>query len=58
MSKRLSEYIPSFYYFDKLLIVASVTAGSISIVSFATLIGAPVGIASAIVLHFQFVQEL
>ena len=33
--------------FDKILIVQSVTAGSISISSFATFIGAPVGTASA-----------
>ena len=47
MSKRLSKYIASFDYFDKSLIVLSVTTGSISIASFATVIGAPVGIASA-----------
>ena len=47
MSKRLSKYIASFDYFDKSLIVLSVTTGSISIASFAAVIGAPVGIASA-----------
>ena len=47
MSKRLSEYIASFDYFDKSLIVLSVTTGSISIASFSTAIGVPVGIASA-----------
>ena len=47
MSKRLSKYITSFDYFDKSLIVLSVTTGSISIASFATVIGAPVGIISA-----------
>ena len=37
-----------FYYFDKsLIIILSVTSGSISIASIATVIGAPVGIASA-----------
>ena len=35
-----------FYHFDKSLIVLSVTTGSISIASFGTFIGAPVGIAS------------
>ena len=35
-------------YFDKSLIFLSVTTGSISIASFATVIGAPAGIASAI----------
>ena len=47
MSKRLSKYIASFDYFDKSLIVLSVTTGSISVASFATIIGAPVGIVSA-----------
>ena len=59
MSKRLTKHIPSFDYFDKSLIVLSVTTGTISIVSFATVIGAPVGIqVQVLVLHFQFVQEL
>ena len=47
MSKRLSKYIASFDYFDKSLIVLSVATGSISIASFATVIGAPVGMMSA-----------
>ena len=47
MSKRLSKYIVSCDYFDKSLIVFSVTASGISIASFATVIGAPVGIVSA-----------
>ena len=47
MSKRRSKYIASFEYFDKSLIVLSVTTGSISIASFATVIGTPVGIISA-----------
>ena len=47
MNKRLSKYIASFDYFDKSLIVLSVTTGSISIASFATVIGAPVGMMSA-----------
>ena len=47
MSKRLSKYIASFDYFDKPLIILSVTNGSISIASFATIIGAPVGIVNA-----------
>ena len=45
MSKRLSKYIDSFDYFDKLLIVLSVTTSSISITSLAT--GTPVGMVSA-----------
>ena len=47
MSKRLNKYIGSFDYFDKSLIVLSVATGSISIASFATVIGAPVGMMSA-----------
>ena len=47
MSKNLSKYISFFDYFDKSLIVLSVTSGSVSIASFATVIGAPIGITSA-----------
>ena len=47
MSKRLGKYIASFEYLDKSLIVLSVTTGSISIASFATVIGKPLGIISA-----------
>ena len=47
MSKRLSKYIAPFDYFDKLLIVLSVTTGGISIASFSVIIGAPVGLVSA-----------
>ena len=47
MTKRLSKYIASLDYFNKSLIVLSITTGSISIASFATVIEAPVGIASA-----------
>ena len=46
MSKRLSKYIASFEYSDKSLIILSVTTGSISVASFATVTGAPVGIVS------------
>ena len=47
MSKRLSKYISCVDYFDKPFIVLFVTCGSISIASFVTVIGAPVGIAIA-----------
>ena len=47
MSKIFSKYITSFDYFDKSLTVLSVTTGIISIASFATVTGAPVGMASA-----------
>ena len=46
MSKNLSKYIASLEHFDKSLIVLSVATGSISIASFATVIGTPVGIMS------------
>ena len=57
MSKNLSNYIASFEFFDKSLIVLSATTDSISIASFATVIGAPIGIMS-VVLHFQLLQNL
>ena len=47
MCKKLSKYISFFDYFDKSLIVLSVTSGGVSIASFATVIGAPIGITSA-----------
>ena len=47
MSKRRSKYIASFEYFDKSLIVLSVTTGSISITSFAAVIGAHVRVIRA-----------
>ena len=47
MSKRLSKYIAFCDYFDKSLIVLSATSGSISIASFATVIGTPVWKTSA-----------
>ena len=47
VSKRLSKYIAFFDYLDKSLIALSVTTGSISIASFATVIGVPVEMTSA-----------
>ena len=47
ISKIISKYIASFDYFNKSLIVLSITTGSISIASFSTVVGAPVGIISA-----------
>ena len=59
MSKRLSKYIASFDYFDKSLIALSPTSGKISIASFATVIGTPVGIESVSVsLKFSLSTEL
>ena len=47
MSKRLSKYITYFDYFDRSLIALSVTTGSISIASIATVVEGPVGMMSA-----------
>ena len=46
-SKKLNRYVTFFDYIDKILIFLSATAGGISIISFASTIWAPVGIASA-----------
>ena len=46
-SKKLYRYVTIFDYIDKTLIILSATTGGISIISFTTSIGAPVGIASA-----------
>ena len=47
ISKNLSKYIASFKYFSKWLTFLSVVASSISIASFATLIGPPAEIVGA-----------
>ena len=47
MSKKLSKYIAAFDYIGKILIVLSTTSGGISIISFASVIGIPAGLASA-----------
>ena len=47
MSQKLSKYISFSNYFDKSLIVLSLASGGVSISSFATAIGAPIGITSA-----------
>ena len=47
ISKNISKYIASLDYFDKSLNVLSILSGSISIASFATVIGAPAGIIEA-----------
>ena len=47
ISKNLSKYISSLDYFDKSLNVLAILSGSISIASFASVIGAPAGIIGA-----------
>ena len=46
-SKKLSKYVTIFDFMDKILIVLSAASSSVSIISFASTIGVPVGIASA-----------
>ena len=56
MSKTLSKYIVSFDYFEKTLIVLSATSGGISIISFTSVVGVPVRIASASFKHNRIVM--
>ena len=41
------KYVTTFDYIDKILIVLSATTGGVSLISFTSVNGAPVGIASA-----------
>ena len=45
--KKISKYIVAFDYVDKLFIILSASFGTLSIVSHATVVGIPVGIAGA-----------
>ena len=45
--KKISKYIVAFDYADKLFITLSASFGTLSIVSHATVVGTPVGIAGA-----------
>ena len=54
-SKKLSKYVAAFDYIDKISIALSATSGGISIISFTTVIGTPVGIANA---SFAFIISL
>ena len=46
-SQKLNKYVTTFDYIDKILIVLSATSSGVSIISFTSIAGAPVGIASA-----------
>ena len=46
-SKKLNKYVTAFDCIDTVLIVLSATSGGVSIISFTSIIGVPVGIASA-----------
>ena len=45
--KKISKYIVAFDYADKILITLSASFGALGIVSHATIVGIPVGIAGA-----------
>ena len=45
--KKFSKYVTTFDYIDKVLIALSATSGGVSIIPFTSVIGAPVGTASA-----------
>ena len=46
-SKKFNKYVTVFDYMDKVLIVLSATTSGVSIISFTSIVEAPVGIASA-----------
>ena len=46
-SKKLNKYVTTFDYIDKILIVLSAISSGVSIISFTTIVGGPVGIAGA-----------
>ena len=45
--RKLNKYITIFEYIGKILIILSATSGGVSIISFISIVGVPVGIASA-----------
>ena len=51
-SKKLNKYVTTFDYIDKILIVLSATSSGVSIILFTSIVGAPVGIASASLTFF------
>ena len=53
-SKKLNKYVTAFDYIDKVLIVLGATSGGVSIISFTSIVEAPVGIASASFTLFFF----
>ena len=53
-SKKLSKYVAAFDYIDNVLIVLSAASGGVSIISFTSIAGASVGVASASFTLFFF----
>ena len=55
----MNRYVTIFDYIDKILIILSATTGGISVISFTTAVGAPVGIESAsFTLIFSLTREI
>ena len=46
-SNKISKYVAAFDYIDRVLILLSVTSGGVSIISFTSIVLAPVGMAYA-----------
>ena len=58
-SKKLNKYVTVFDYIDKVLIVLSATSSGVSIILFTSIVGKPVGIASAsFTLNFSLAAEI
>ena len=57
-SKKLNKYVTVFYYIDNILIALSATSSGVSIISFTSIVAAPVGIASeSLTLIFSLTTE-
>ena len=54
VKKICSKYVAAFDYTDQALIVLRPTSGAVSIISFTSIVGAPVGIARASLTLFFF----
>ena len=58
-SQKLSKYVTTFHYIDKVLFVLSAATGGVSITSFTSITGTPVGIASvSFTLIFSLTAEI
>ena len=57
-SKKLNKYVTVFHYIDNILIALSATSSGVSIISFTSIVAAPVGIASeSLTLIFSLTTE-
>ena len=54
-SEKLNKYVTAFDYINKILIVLSGTSSGVYVISFTSIIGAPIGIASA---SFTFIFSI